>query len=182
MQGQAKYILEHSITINRRVTFFDISLIVPSFFHLLLPLLMFFLSAENGDRMAVGTTMWGSQIVFLLIITGTIPGGSDRMSLLELSSILVLIFISLSIALTVLSTKCRSIETCPAWLRKILLKLMTSSASIRNCKKTEFVDDECSTNSTPGSDEISAVCDHMCFGVQVIALVTMLVGILIYYC
>ena len=116
--------IRHSVKLGRHMTFFSLSLIVPCIIHAFLPFLMFLLPADNGDRMAVGTNVSAAQIVFLLIITETIPGrSSGKMPVLGMANILVMILVTISLVLTSMASNCRHLHDCPQIVQYLYGKL-----------------------------------------------------------
>ena len=93
---------------------------------------MFLLPPENGDRMAMGTNTWASEIVFLLLITEVIPGSSGKMPVIGLGNILILLLITVSLALTVISNNYRYIKDCPNWLFILLRRFIQDEENNMN--------------------------------------------------
>ena len=183
--------VHYTIHIRRRMTFYNLSLIIPCIIHILLPLLMFHLPADNGDRMAIGTTVWASQIVFWLLITGFTPVSSVKMSLLKIVSLCALQFISFSLALTVLNTKCVILDNRVACVINLLLylnnKLNWKSQSDKKITKLaayEISKVKCknvSEDFTFTNANLKSICDLMCFVMQIIALILMVIFLMFYY-
>ena len=174
--------VHHSIHIHRRMTFYNLCLIIPCIIHILLPLLMFHLSADNGDRMSIGTNVWASQIVFLLLITGIIPGSSGKMPLLGIVNMCALLFISFSLSLMVLNKKWASSEIPDNCLMNIMLYLYNKrNINSETNMKTSETDSTDRMEILSTKADLKSCSDHICFVMQLIALLIMMIFLVVHY-
>lgn len=124
--------ITYSFSIRRLPMFYTINLIIPCLFVSFLTVLVFYLPSDCGEKVTLCISVLLSLTVFLLVITETIPSTSLVIPLVGKYLLFTMIFITLSIVVTVLvlNTHCRT-HTMPTWVKAVFLRLLPQILMMR---------------------------------------------------
>ncbi|XP_048186590.1 neuronal acetylcholine receptor subunit alpha-6 isoform X1 [Perognathus longimembris pacificus] len=119
--------ITYSFYIRRLPMFYTVNLIIPCLFISFLTVLVFYLPSDCGEKVTLCISVLLSLTVFLLVITETIPSTSLVIPLVGEYLLFTMIFVTLSIVVTVfvLNIHYRTPTThiLPKWVKVIFLQL-----------------------------------------------------------
>lgn len=120
--------ITYSFYIRRLPMFYTINLIIPCLFISFLTVLVFYLPSDCGEKVTLCISVLLSLTVFLLVITETIPSTSLVIPLVGEYLLFTMIFVTLSIAVTVfvlnIHYRTPTTHTMPKWVKTVFLQLL----------------------------------------------------------
>ncbi|XP_006859979.1 PREDICTED: neuronal acetylcholine receptor subunit alpha-6 isoform X2 [Chrysochloris asiatica] len=120
--------ITYSFYIRRLPMFYTINLIIPCLFISFLTVLVFYLPSDCGEKVTLCISVLLSLTVFLLVITETIPSTSLVIPLVGEYLLFTMIFVTLSIAVTVfvlnIHYRTPTTHTMPKWVKMVFLQLL----------------------------------------------------------
>ncbi|XP_046947813.1 neuronal acetylcholine receptor subunit alpha-6 isoform X2 [Lynx rufus] len=120
--------ITYSFYIRRLPMFYTINLIIPCLFISFLTVLVFYLPSDCGEKVTLCISVLLSLTVFLLVITETIPSTSLVIPLVGEYLLFTMIFVTLSIAVTVfvlnIHYRTPMTHTMPKWVKTVFLQLL----------------------------------------------------------
>ncbi|XP_002720837.2 neuronal acetylcholine receptor subunit alpha-6 isoform X1 [Oryctolagus cuniculus] len=120
--------ITYSFYIRRLPMFYTINLIIPCLFISFLTVLVFYLPSDCGEKVTLCISVLLSLTVFLLVITETIPSTSLVIPLVGEYLLFTMIFVTLSIAVTVfvlnIHYRTPATHTMPKWVKTVFLQLL----------------------------------------------------------
>ncbi|XP_004592801.2 neuronal acetylcholine receptor subunit alpha-6 isoform X1 [Ochotona princeps] len=120
--------ITYSFYIRRLPMFYTVNLIIPCLFISFLTVLVFYLPSDCGEKVTLCISVLLSLTVFLLVITETIPSTSLVIPLVGEYLLFTMIFVTLSIAVTVfvlnIHYRTPATHTMPKWVRTVFLQLL----------------------------------------------------------
>nr|XP_055191295.1 neuronal acetylcholine receptor subunit alpha-6 isoform X2 [Nyctereutes procyonoides] len=127
--------ITYSFYIRRLPMFYTINLIIPCLFISFLTVLVFYLPSDCGEKVTLCISVLLSLTVFLLVITETIPSTSLVIPLVGEYLLFTMIFVTLSIAVTVfvlnIHYRTPATHTMPKWVKTVFLQLLPQILMMR---------------------------------------------------
>lgn len=127
--------ITYSFYIRRLPMFYTINLIIPCLFISFLTVLVFYLPSDCGEKVTLCISVLLSLTVFLLVITETIPSTSLVIPLVGEYLLFTMIFVTLSIAVTVfvlnIHYRTPTTHTMPKWVKTVFLQLLPNILMMR---------------------------------------------------
>ncbi|XP_015982850.1 neuronal acetylcholine receptor subunit alpha-6 [Rousettus aegyptiacus] len=127
--------ITYSFYIRRLPMFYTINLIIPCLFISFLTVLVFYLPSDCGEKVTLCISVLLSLTVFLLVITETIPSTSLVIPLVGEYLLFTMIFVTLSIAVTVfvlnIHYRTPTTHTMPKWVKMVFLQLLPNILMMR---------------------------------------------------
>ncbi|XP_066271923.1 neuronal acetylcholine receptor subunit beta-4-like isoform X1 [Branchiostoma lanceolatum] len=112
--------------IKRKPLFYTINLIIPCILITSLSVLIFYLPADEGEKVTLGITVLLALIVFLLLIADIIPPTSLDVPLIGKYLLFTMIFVSVAIVATVyvlnVHHRTSSTHDMPDWVKAVFLE------------------------------------------------------------
>ncbi|OWF47338.1 Neuronal acetylcholine receptor subunit alpha-7 [Mizuhopecten yessoensis] len=133
-------ILDFSIHLTRRSTYFTISMTLPVLLLCFLNPFVFLLPASSGERISYTITMFLSLAVFMTLIGENMPKVSDPMAGISYFLLVAMLYSCLLIVLTIFTMRCEAvtdIRIFPGWL----LRLASRKSFHKSANSINKVDD-----------------------------------------
>lgn len=115
-----------NITLRRKTLFYTVNLIVPCVGISYLSVLVFYLPADSGEKIALCISILLSQTMFFLLISEIIPSTSLAVPLLGKYLLFTMILIGLSVVITIMVLNVHyrkpSTHKMAPWVRKMFIK------------------------------------------------------------
>ncbi|XP_022354561.1 neuronal acetylcholine receptor subunit alpha-6 isoform X2 [Enhydra lutris kenyoni] len=153
--------ITYSFYIRRLPMFYTINLIIPCLFISFLTVLVFYLPSDCGEKVTLCISVLLSLTVFLLVITETIPSTSLVIPLVGEYLLFTMIFVTLSIAVTVfvlnIHFRTPTTHTMPKWVKTVFLQLLPQILMMRRPldKKRETSSDKNSKGISSRSTKVN---------------------------
>lgn len=115
-----------NITLRRKTLFYTVNLIVPCVGISYLSVLVFYLPADSGEKIALCISILLSQTMFFLLISEIIPSTSLALPLLGKYLLFTMILVGLSVVITIMVLNVHyrkpSTHKMAPWVRKIFIR------------------------------------------------------------
>jgi nicotinic acetylcholine receptor, invertebrate len=136
--------LVYTFKIRRKTLFYTVNLIIPTVFLCFLSIFVFYLPADDGEKMTFCISILLALIVFLLLVSRILPPTSTSIPLISKYLLFTFIMNILTILNTVIiinwnySSPC--IDTIPKWIRIVFIDYLPKILFMNNFEK--IYDDE----------------------------------------
>ncbi|XP_010615376.1 neuronal acetylcholine receptor subunit beta-3 isoform X1 [Fukomys damarensis] len=129
--------ITYSFVLRRLPLFYTLFLIIPCLGLSFLTVLVFYLPSDEGEKLSLSTSVLVSLTVFLLVIEEIIPSSSKVIPLIGEYLLLIMIFVTLSIIITVfvINVHHRSSSTCHPmvpWVKRLFLQKLPQLLCMKN--------------------------------------------------
>jgi len=115
-----------NITLRRKTLFYTVNLIVPCVGISYLSVLVFYLPADSGEKIALCISILLSQTMFFLLISEIIPSTSLALPLLGKYLLFTMILVGLSVVITIMVLNVHyrkpSTHKMAPWVRKVFIR------------------------------------------------------------
>ncbi|KAK6643823.1 hypothetical protein RUM43_000086 [Polyplax serrata] len=115
-----------NITLRRKTLFYTVNLIVPCVGISYLSVLVFYLPADSGEKIALCISILLSQTMFFLLISEIIPSTSLALPLLGKYLLFTMILVGLSVVITIMVLNVHyrkpSTHKMAPWMRKVFIR------------------------------------------------------------
>lgn len=115
-----------NITLRRKTLFYTVNLIVPCVGISYLSVLVFYLPADSGEKIALCISILLSQTMFFLLISEIIPSTSLALPLLGKYLLFTMILVGLSVVITIMVLNVHyrkpSTHKMARWVRKVFIR------------------------------------------------------------
>lgn len=115
-----------NITLRRKTLFYTVNLIVPCVGISYLSVLVFYLPADSGEKIALCISILLSQTMFFLLISEIIPSTSLALPLLGKYLLFTMLLVGLSVVITIVILNVHyrkpSTHKMAPWVRKFFIK------------------------------------------------------------
>ena len=115
-----------NITLRRKTLFYTVNLIVPCVGISYLSVLVFYLPADSGEKVALCISILLSQTMFFLLISEIIPSTSLALPLLGKYLLFTMILVGLSVVITIMVLNVHyrkpSTHKMAPWVRKVFIR------------------------------------------------------------
>lgn len=161
-----------NITLRRKTLFYTVNLIVPCVGISYLSVLVFYLPADSGEKIALCITILLSQTMFFLLISEIIPSTSLALPLLGKYLLFTMLLVGLCVVITIMVLNVHyrkpSTHKMASWVRKIFIRrlpklllmrvpeqlLADLSQSKRNAKRANLSSTLPSSSGTSSPDSV----------------------------
>lgn len=117
-----------NITLRRKTLFYTVNLIIPCVGISYLSVLVFYLPADSGEKIALCISILLSQTMFFLLISEIIPSTSLAMPLLGKYLLFTMILVALSVVVTIIILNIHyrkpSTHKMAPWVRSFFIKIL----------------------------------------------------------
>lgn len=117
-----------NITLRRKTLFYTVNLIIPCVGISYLSVLVFYLPADSGEKVALCISILLSQTMFFLLISEIIPSTSLALPLLGKYLLFTMVLVGLSVVVTIgilnIHYRKPSTHKMPQWVRSFFIKTM----------------------------------------------------------
>ncbi|XP_073978197.1 nicotinic acetylcholine receptor alpha2 isoform X2 [Rhodnius prolixus] len=124
-----------NITLRRKTLFYTVNLIVPCVGISYLSILVFYLPADSGEKIALCITILLSQTMFFLLISEIIPSTSLALPLLGRYILFTMLLVGMCVVITILVLNVHyrkpSTHKMRPWVRKILIRCLPKMLLMR---------------------------------------------------
>lgn len=115
-----------NITLRRKTLFYTVNLIVPCVGISYLSVLVFYLPADSGEKIALSISILLSQTMFFLLISEIIPSTSLALPLLGKYLLFTMLLVGLSVVITIIILNVHyrkpSTHKMAPWVRRFFIK------------------------------------------------------------
>ncbi|XP_045116269.1 acetylcholine receptor subunit alpha-L1-like [Portunus trituberculatus] len=130
-----------NITLRRKTLFYTVNLIIPCVSLEYLSVLVFYLPAYSGEKVALCISILLSQTMFFLLISEIMPSTSLAMPLLGKYLLFTMLLVGLSVIVTIIVLNIHyrkpSTHRLAPWVRKIFMDMLPPMLLMRVPKKEE---------------------------------------------
>ncbi|XP_053546088.1 5-hydroxytryptamine receptor 3A [Bombina bombina] len=141
--GDTYSVLKYHVVIKRRPLFYEVNLLLPSTFLMILDIFGFYLPPDCGERVSFKITLLLGYSVFLLIVTDMLPATSVGTPIIGIFYSVCLGLLVISMAETIIIIRIVNKKNfqpqVPKWLKKLLLKV-TALCCIKGQAKLSMAD------------------------------------------
>lgn len=124
-----------NITLRRKTLFYTVNLIIPCVGISYLSVLVFYLPADSGEKIALCISILLSQTMFFLLISEIIPSTSLALPLLGKYLLFTMVLVGLSVVVTIIILNVHyrkpSTHKMAPWVRKFFIKFLPTLLLMR---------------------------------------------------
>nr|QEM43363.1 nicotinic acetylcholine receptor alpha 2 subunit [Bradysia odoriphaga] len=124
-----------NITLRRKTLFYTVNLIIPCVGISYLSVLVFYLPADSGEKIALCISILLSQTMFFLLISEIIPSTSLALPLLGKYLLFTMVLVGLSVVVTIIILNIHyrkpSTHKMAPWIRKFFIKFLPTLLLMR---------------------------------------------------
>lgn len=124
-----------NITLRRKTLFYTVNLIIPCVGISYLSVLVFYLPADSGEKIALCISILLSQTMFFLLISEIIPSTSLALPLLGKYLLFTMVLVGLSVVVTIIILNIHyrkpSTHKMAPWIRKFFIKTLPTLLLMR---------------------------------------------------
>ncbi|XP_057378021.1 acetylcholine receptor subunit alpha-L1-like isoform X1 [Daphnia carinata] len=151
-----------NITLRRKTLFYTVNLIIPCVGISCLSVLVFYLPADSGEKVALCITTLLSQTMFFLLMSEIIPSTSLAMPLLGKYLLFTMCLVGLSVLITIVILNVRyrkpSTHKISPWVRRFFIQKLPKMLLMRIPKQTE---DSASSPNTPTVEAAAGISSSL---------------------